>query len=85
MLKNDLLIFAENVVFPKGEVKRGPFYVTVKQGTVAKISKVESTLSCAVQCARSHALTCHLLTPGFVDIHNHGLGMCLCYAVFHTT
>lgn len=81
MSKNDVLIFAENVVFPKGEVRRGPFYVTVKQGIIAKISKAESTLSSVAQSDRCDAVTCHLLAPGFVDIHNHGLGMVSFYYV----
>jgi N-acetylglucosamine-6-phosphate deacetylase len=76
MLKNNVLIFAENVVLPKGEVREGPFYVVVKSGIITKISKAESTLSTVAQCDRCDAVACHLLAPGFVDIHNHGLGKC---------
>ncbi len=77
MLKNNVLVFAENVVFPKGEVREGPFYVVIKNGIISKISKAESTLSSVAQCDRCDAVTCHLLAPGFVDIHNHGLGKSL--------
>ena len=75
MLKNNMLIFAENVIFSKGEVREGPFYVVIKEGTITKISKAESSLSSVQHCDRCDAVTCHLLAPGFVDLHNHGLGM----------
>lgn len=78
MLKNNLLIFAENVVFPKGELREGPFYVVIKRGIITKISKAESAVSSVTQCERCDAVTCHMLAPGFVDIHNYGQGECRC-------
>lgn len=78
---NKILIFAENVVFPNGELRKGPFYVVVKRGIISKIAKAESMVSSVAQCQRCDAITCHLLAPGFVDIHNYGTGMshvCIC-------
>lgn len=60
------LICAQNVVFPHGECKKGPFHVIVNGGFIEAIDK------CTGKC--NELLTCEFLTPGFIDIHNHGMG-----------
>ena len=60
------LICAQNVVFPHGECEEGPFHVIVNGGFIEAIDK------CTGKC--NEHLTCEFLTPGFIDIHNHGMG-----------
>ena len=60
------LICAQNVVFPHGECKKGPFHVIVNGGFIEAIDK------CTGKC--NEHLACEFLTPGFIDIHNHGMG-----------
>jgi len=62
-----LCICAQIVVFPQGRCEEGPFDVFVEKGLTAAIER------CTGNCG-SEKLTCHFLTPGFVDIHNHGMG-----------
>ena len=62
-----LIICAQIVVFPLGRCEEGPFDVFVEKGSIAAIER------CTGNCG-SDKLTCHFLTPGFVDIHNHGMG-----------
>lgn len=86
MLKTETLIFAENVVFPRGEVRKGPFFVIIKDGLISKICKTDTACSAISPYDRRNAINCHLLAPGFVDIHNQGLGkrltiLCQCQTV----
>ena len=62
-----LSICAQIVVFPQGRCEEGPFDVFVENGLISAIEK------CTGNCG-SDKLTCYFLTPGFVDIHNHGMG-----------
>lgn len=62
-----LIICAQIVVFPQGRCEEGPFDVFVAKGSIAAIDR------CTGDCG-SDKLTCHFLTTGFVDIHNHGMG-----------
>ncbi|XP_078360754.1 N-acetylglucosamine-6-phosphate deacetylase-like isoform X2 [Oculina patagonica] len=66
-MADSLIICAKNVVFPQGQCEEGPFDVVIEKGLIAAIDK------CTGKCG-SDKLTCHFLTPGFVDIHNHGMG-----------
>ena len=61
------VIEAEEVVLPRGELKKGPVYVSIVQGTITDIS---STRPPTVK----DLIETHLLTPGFIDLHIHGLG-----------
>ena len=66
---DSLIICAQNVVFPQGGCKEGPFHVVVEKGLIAAIN------GCTGECSKyDKLLTCQFLTPGFVDIHNHGMG-----------
>lgn len=62
----------EWLVLPGGRHEKGPFYVTVKDDTIAAISKDPSASSESI----TERLTTHLLVPGFVDLHTHGVGEC---------
>lgn len=66
-MADSLIICAQIVVFPQGQCEEGPFDVVVENGLIAAIYR------CTGACG-SEKLTCHFLTPGFVDIHNHGMG-----------
>ena len=66
-MADSLIICAQNVVFPQGRCEEGPFDVVVEKGLIAAIDR------CTGECG-SDKLTCNFLTPGFVDIHNHGMG-----------
>ena len=68
-MADSLLVCAQNVVFPQGNCKKGPFHVAAKRGLIAAIDK------CTGECSKCDSfLTCEFLTPGFIDIHNHGMG-----------
>ena len=62
-----LCICSQIVVFPQGRCEEGPFDVFVENGLIIAVER------CTGNCG-SDKLTCHFLTPGFVDIHNHGMG-----------
>ncbi|XP_019859635.1 PREDICTED: uncharacterized protein LOC109587857 [Amphimedon queenslandica] len=61
------VIEAEEVVLPGGELKKGPVYVSIVQDTITDIT---STRPPTVK----DVIKTHLLTPGFIDLHIHGLG-----------
>ena len=61
-------IQCEWIVLPGGIHKQGPSYVTVKDGVITAISQESSGISGLKQ------LSTHLLVPGFVDMHTHGVG-----------
>uniref|UniRef100_A0A1X7U045 Amidohydrolase-related domain-containing protein n=1 Tax=Amphimedon queenslandica TaxID=400682 RepID=A0A1X7U045_AMPQE len=61
------IIEAEEVVLPGGELKKGPVYVSIVQDTITDIT---STRPPTVK----DVIKTHLLTPGFIDLHIHGLG-----------
>lgn len=63
-----LVIRAEWVVLPGGTLKEGPFFVTIMADTITSVDLQEPSLS------EQECLTTHLLTPGFIDIHTHGVG-----------
>ena len=68
-MTNSLIICAQTVVFPKGDCREGPFHVVVEKGLIMAIKR------CTSECSKyEKLLTCQFLTPGFVDIHNHGIG-----------
>lgn len=51
-----------------GELEKGPFYVTVEDETITGVDRQQPLLL-------PHSMSqCHLLTPGFIDLHTHGLG-----------
>ena len=62
-----LIVCAKIVVFPQGQCEEGPFDVVIERGLIAAIDR------CKGECGNDK-LTCHYLTPGFIDIHNHGMG-----------
>ena len=62
-----LIVCAQMIVFPQGRCEEGPFDVLVEKGLIAAIDR------CTGDCG-SDKLTCNFLSPGFVDIHNHGMG-----------
>ena len=50
---------------------KGPFYVTVKDSAIAAISQEPSASHGSSDLQR---LSTHLLVPGFIDLHTHGVG-----------
>ena len=65
-----LVIEAEQVVLPGGVLEKGPVYVTVEGSRIAGVFRGRSA-SPVTDCPTLHT---HLLCPGFVDTHTHGLG-----------
>ncbi|XP_058972236.2 N-acetylglucosamine-6-phosphate deacetylase isoform X1 [Pocillopora verrucosa] len=62
-----LIVCAKIIVFPQGKCEEGPFDVVIERGLISAIDR------CKGECGNDK-LTCHYLTPGFIDIHNHGMG-----------
>ena len=63
----------EWIVFPGGQHEKGPFYVTVRDSAIAGISSEPSAPQGGSDLQQ---LSTHLLVPGFVDLHTHGVGEC---------
>ena len=61
------VIAADKVSFPRGELKEGPLYVTIQGDRIASIATEPPT-------SFSQTIRTHLLVPGFIDLHTHGLG-----------
>ena len=62
-----IVIEAEEVVLPGGELKKGPVYVSIVEDIITNIT---STRPPTVK----DVIKTHLLTSGFIDLHIHGLG-----------
>ena len=58
---------AQWIVLPGGELRSGPLYVLVEGQKIASIHEDAPGLP-------DEVINTHLLTPGFVDLHTHGLG-----------
>lgn len=71
-----VLIKAEWIVQPGGHLEEGPFFVTVSDATITGIHK--DVRECQQQNAdfkvNQEWLSTYLLTPGFIDLHTHGVG-----------
>jgi N-acetylglucosamine-6-phosphate deacetylase len=62
------MIKAEQCVLSEGKMSEGKVYVTVTGDTITSIDTAEPPpTGCPI-------ISTHLLTPGFIDIHLHGLG-----------
>lgn len=69
MASSTLVIEAKEVILPKGEHKEGPVYVTIEGGKITDIATAPPPSS-----SHKEVLKTHLLIPGFIDLHIHGLG-----------
>ena len=65
-----ILIEAEKAVLPGGVLEPGPVYVTVEGSRIAGVFRGRSS----APVTDYPTLHTHLLCPGFVDTHTHGLG-----------
>jgi N-acetylglucosamine-6-phosphate deacetylase len=65
-----ILIEAEQAVLPGGVLEPGPVYVTVEGGKISGVFRGHSSSP----VTDYPTLRTHLLCPGFVDTHTHGLG-----------
>ena len=61
------VIEANTIVLPKGEVREGTIYVTIKGDRIVTITTEPPT-------SFDRIINTHLLVPGFIDLHTHGLG-----------
>ena len=61
----------EWIVLPGGQHKKGPFYVTIRDSAIAAISSEPSATQGSSDLQH---LSTHLLVPGFIDLHTHGVG-----------
>ena len=62
------IVAGDWVVFPGGKLERGPIYVSVEG---EKITAVSREAPSTTNCTPLHA---HVVVPGFVDLHTHGVG-----------
>lgn len=73
------VIAAEEIVLPGGELRNGPHYVTIDGDRVVSIA-TKPPVSC------SQTIETHLLVPGLIDLHTHGLGQydIICHMMYVT-
>ncbi len=64
---------ADWLVLAGGKLEKGPVYVAVEGETIAGVYKDKDSIT----PGGSDLLHAHLVTPGFVDIHTHGIGVCV--------
>ena len=64
-----LLVEAVRAVLPGGVLQEGPVYLLLDGENIVSIQRERPVVVGEVE--EKHA---HLITPGFVDIHTHGLG-----------
>ena len=62
------VIEARRIILPRGQEHEGPLYIIIKGDVIASIQTDPPEVSNAM------LLKTHLLTPGFFDLHTHGLG-----------
>ena len=63
------VIEAQFTVLPGGVLENGPLYLIIKNQNISAIQKQRPAE------AHDNFIRAHLITPGFIDIHTHGLGM----------
>lgn len=62
-----LVVECEWLALPGGELEQGPLFVTVEGETITGICRQRPV-------QEKPWLRTHLLTPGFIDLHTHGVG-----------
>ena len=65
-----LVIQCDWLALPGGQLQEGPFRVCVEGEA---ITAVQRDTSPGQESDHHHT---HLLTPGFIDLHTHGVGKC---------
>ena len=65
---NSTVIEAKRVILPGGQEREGPLYIIIKGDIITSIQTDPPDVSNIM------LLKTHLLTPGFFDLHTHGLG-----------
>ena len=65
------LIKCDWLALPGGRVERGPLYLTIQEDKVASITQTPPSWFSEAHPEILHA---HLVTPGFIDLHTHGVG-----------
>lgn len=68
-----LIIQADSIVLSDGKLS-GPTFVLIKNGFITDIIPKSKNLPSVIIKNTENILHTNLLTPGFVDIHSHGLG-----------
>jgi len=61
------IVAGDWVVFPGGKLERGPVYVSVEGEKITGVSREAPSTN-------STPLHAHVIAPGFVDLHTHGVG-----------
>ena len=69
-----LSIVCDQLIAPGGQLLEGPFQVRVDGEVITGIERATSPEALQKDGTSLHT---HLLTPGFIDLHTHGLGKCL--------
>ena len=63
------VVEAQLAVLPGGVLDNGPLYLIIKNQNISAIQNERPAE------AHDHFIQAHLITPGFIDIHTHGLGI----------
>ena len=65
---NSTVIEAERIILSGGQERKGPLYIIIEGDVITSIQTHPPEVS------NTMLLKTHLLTPGFFDLHTHGLG-----------
>lgn len=65
-----VVIQCELLVVPGGQLEQGPFFLTVDGEVITGIHRKQPLDLKSSQ----QPLSAHLVSPGFIDIHTHGIG-----------
>ncbi len=71
-----LIIECEWLAVPSGELEEGPFFVTVEEGSITGVQREKPAQreGEGEDSSGQQWLHTYLLTPGFIDLHTHGIG-----------
>ena len=69
-----MLVQTEWLVLPGGRHVRGPFRIVVEEEAIADVQRCGEDLATPPLDSEDVINYAHLATPGFVDMHTHGVG-----------
>lgn len=68
-VKEMLVIECEWLAHFSGELEEGPLFVIVEEDSITAVQRERPEAERSLQWLHTH-----LLTPGFIDLHTHGVG-----------
>ena len=73
-----LVIECEWLALSRGDLEEGPFFVTVEGDSITAVQRERPEAEKSLQWLQTH-----LLTPGFIDLHTHGVGQSQAFPTPH--